>query len=73
MLVVHIANMLFCFCVVFSANLTHVDIYTLFLNGASLSAGSASLGATFLHRAMRYSEKMNRTINWTIAHDMLQH
>ena len=51
MLVVHIANLLFCFCVVFSANLAHVDIYTLFLIGASLSAGSAVLGATFLARA----------------------
>ena len=51
MLIVHIANLLFCFCVVCSANLTHVDIYTLFLIGASLSAGSAVLGATFLARA----------------------
>ena len=51
MLVVHIANLRFCFCVVFSANLTHVDIYTLILIGASLSAGSALLGATFLARA----------------------
>ena len=48
MIVVHIANLLFCFCVVFPANLTHVDINTLFLIGASLSAGSALLGATFL-------------------------